>query len=47
MQPLESMIKHHIMEIYKETGKNKMQTAKILEIGINTLRRKLRSYGEE
>jgi len=27
--------------------KNKSQTAKILGIGLNTLRRKLRSYGEK
>ena len=47
LQPLETVIKSHILETYKETNKNKMQTAKYLEIGINTLRRKLRSYGVE
>ena len=45
MQPLDTVIKNHILQTYRETGNNKMQTAKSLGIGINTLRRKLRSYG--
>lgn len=44
-QSLESIIKNHILHTYKETGSNKMQAARHLGIGINTLRRKLRSYG--
>ncbi len=47
LQSLDSIIKSHILQTYKETGNNKMQTAKHLDIGINTLRRKLRSYGVE
>lgn len=47
MLPLETVIKNHILRTYKETGNNKMQAAKHLEIGINTLRRKLRLYGVE
>lgn len=38
--------KSHILKAYSEMGKNKSQTARILGIGLNTLRRKLKSYGE-
>jgi len=31
--------------VYNETGGNKMKTARLLGIGLNTLRRKLASYG--
>lgn len=37
--------KSHIVSVYNETGRNKMKTAKLLGIGLNTLRRKLASYG--
>ncbi len=37
--------KAHILKVYDQTGRNKVQTAKLLEIGLNTLRRKLDSYG--
>ncbi len=37
--------KSHIVRVYNETGRNKMKTAKLLGIGLNTLRRKLASYG--
>jgi len=43
--PLAQVEKFHILKVYYEMGKNKSQTAKILGIGLNTLRRKLRSYG--
>lgn len=46
-QSLDSVIKNHILQTYKDTDKNKMQTAKHLGIGINTLRRKLKLYGVE
>jgi two-component system response regulator AtoC len=39
--------KKHILIAYNQTKKNKSQTAEFLEIGINTLRRKLKSYGVE
>jgi two-component system response regulator AtoC len=39
--------KNHILKVYGLAGKNKSQTTKLLGIGINTLRRKLRSYGVE
>lgn len=37
----------HILKVYAQTGNNKTQSAKILGIGLNTLRRKLRAYGVE
>lgn len=37
--------KSHILKVYNETGGNKMKTARLLGIGLNTLRRKLASYG--
>ena len=43
--PLTQVEKAHILNVYNSTGKNKSQTAKLLEIGLNTLRRKLQSYG--
>ena len=35
----------HILQAYEETTRNKLRTAKLLGIGLNTLRRKLASYG--
>jgi two-component system response regulator AtoC len=43
--PLAVMEKDHILQAYRFTGCNKLQTARLLEIGANTLRRKLQSYG--
>jgi transcriptional regulator with PAS, ATPase and Fis domain len=43
--PLAQVEKLHILKVYYEMGKNKSQTARILGIGLNTLRRKIRSYG--
>jgi two-component system, NtrC family, response regulator AtoC len=37
--------KNHIVQTYEKTGHNKSRTARLLEIGLNTLRRKLRVYG--
>jgi DNA-binding protein Fis len=39
--------KLHILKIYHQTGDNKSQTARLLGIGMNTLRRKLESFGVE
>ncbi|HOW57179.1 MAG TPA: sigma-54 dependent transcriptional regulator [Smithellaceae bacterium] len=36
--------KEYILNVYKETGQNKMQAARLLGLGLNTLRRKLASY---
>ena len=42
---LDAVQKDHIVQTYEKTGLNKVQTAKHLGIGLNTLRRKLKSYG--
>lgn len=43
--PLSQIEKSHIIRAYKMTGRNKSRTARLLGIGLNTLRRKLRFYG--
>jgi len=43
--PLEVIEKQYILNAYKITGENKSQTARLLKIGLNTLRRKLKIYG--
>ena len=43
--PLAEAEKAHILTVYEQTGRNKAQTSDLLGIGLNTLRRKLRSYG--
>jgi len=45
--PLADVEKKHILNAYNQTKKNKSQTAELLGIGVNTLRRKLKSYGFE
>jgi transcriptional regulator with PAS, ATPase and Fis domain len=45
--PISEIEKSHIIKVYDLTGRNKSRTARILDIGLNTLRRKLRSYGIE
>jgi len=42
---LASMEREYILKVYAQTGNNKLRTAKLLDIGLNTLRRKLASYG--
>ncbi len=44
--PLADVEKHHILTVYERLGRNKVRTARALGIGLNTLRRKLRAYGE-
>ena len=44
---LEDVEKAHILAAYNQLGQNKSQTAKVLGIGLNTLRRKLTAYGAE
>jgi two-component system response regulator AtoC len=46
-QSLADVEKSHILEVYRQTGRNKAEAAKILGIGLNTLRRKLELYGEK
>ena len=45
MVSLAQVEKAHILKVYKHTNQNKSQTARQLGIGLNTLRRKLKSYG--
>jgi DNA-binding NtrC family response regulator len=47
LAPLETVEKNHILHVYRQLGKNKSQTARVLGIGLNTLRRKLAIYGEK
>ncbi len=42
---LAQMEKAHILKVYERLGQNKSRTARVLGIGLNTLRRKLKSYG--
>ena len=42
---LEQVEKEYILHVYNLMDKNKSQTARSLGIGLNTLRRKLESYG--
>jgi transcriptional regulator with PAS, ATPase and Fis domain len=37
--------KNHILSVYDQMDRNKSRTARALGIGLNTLRRKLESYG--
>lgn len=43
--PLAEIEKEYILKAYRHTDGNKLRTAQLLEIGPNTLRRKLHSYG--
>ncbi len=45
MVSLKEMEKDYIRTVYNKLGQNKSRTAKLLGIGLNTLRRKLESYG--
>lgn len=44
-QDLQSVEKHHILKVLNYTQNNKTETAKILNIGLTTLYRKLEEYG--
>jgi len=46
IMPLARVERDHILSIYHQTDRNKSQTARLLGIGLNTLRRKLKTYGE-
>lgn len=45
VKPLSDVEQVHILHAYAQTGKNKSKTARLLGIGLNTLRRKLARYG--
>jgi transcriptional regulator with PAS, ATPase and Fis domain len=36
--------KQHILNVYERMGRNKVRTARVLGVGLNTLRRKLKAY---
>jgi len=44
--PLAQMERSYILNVYDQTGKNKSQTARLLDIALNTLRKKLKTYGD-
>ncbi len=46
IMPLAQVEQEHILLIYNQTNRNKSKTARLLGIGLNTLRRKLKTYGE-
>jgi len=46
VKSLAEVERDHILKTYRLAGGNKSRTAKLLGIGLNTLRRKLESYGE-
>ena len=45
IKPLAEVERAHILAAYGQTGSNKSKTARLLGIGLNTLRRKLAGYG--
>jgi DNA-binding NtrC family response regulator len=45
VETLAQVERGHILAIYERLGGNKTQTAKVLEIGLQTLHRKLKAYG--
>ena len=47
LAPLAKIEKSHILQVYRQLNQNKSQAARVLGIGLNTLRRKLTSYGEK
>ena len=42
---LHELEKRHILQVYEQAEQNKSETARLLEISLSTLRRKLESYG--
>jgi DNA-binding NtrC family response regulator len=47
IRPLTEIEKEHILYVYNRLGYNKSRTARALGLGLNTLRRKLATYGVE
>jgi DNA-binding NtrC family response regulator len=45
--PLAQVEKNYILEAYRKMDRNKSRTARKLKIGLNTLRRKIQTYGVE
>lgn len=47
VETLDQIQKKHILSVYEQMDHNKSRTARVLDIGLNTLRRKLESYGAD
>ncbi|MDJ0764660.1 MAG: sigma-54 dependent transcriptional regulator [Myxococcota bacterium] len=45
LEPLAEVERRHIISVYEATKNNKSQTARVLGIGLQTLHRKLKSFG--
>jgi DNA-binding NtrC family response regulator len=45
LAPLAEVERQHIIAVYEAVGRNKSQAARVLEIGLHTLQRKLKAYG--
>lgn len=45
LEPLGDVERRHILSVYEAMGKNKSQAARVLDIGLQTLHRKLKAYG--
>lgn len=45
LEPMAEVEKRHILAVYEAVGSNKSQAARTLQIGLQTLHRKLKSYG--
>jgi two-component system response regulator AtoC len=45
--PLAEVEKRHILSVYRRLNRNKVRTARSLGLGLNTLRRRLKSFGEQ
>ncbi len=45
LEPLKDVERRHILAVYEATGRNKTQAARVLEIGLQTMHRKLKAYG--
>jgi two-component system response regulator AtoC len=45
LEPLKDVERRHIVSVYEAVGNNKSQAARVLSIGLQTLHRKLKSYG--
>lgn len=46
INPLSEMEKAYILKVYQQLQENKSRTSRVLGIGMNTLKRKLKAYGE-
>ena len=45
LEPLGDVERRHIVSVYEAVGNNKSQAARVLDIGLQTLHRKLKAYG--